>query len=96
MNVLHPVLVEKIIWSLLHGFSLRQIAHECEVHKETVRRYRRDYEAKHGAIMCFCGKPATHRGWCWVRFNRSKKRQAVMQSLHRRQRATPSAAVKAQ
>lgn len=87
MNLIHPVLRDKVIWNLLHGFSLRETAEECEVHKNTVARYQRIYEAKHGPIICVCGKPRRdHRGFCWARFARSKKRQAIIAAFPKREK----------
>jgi hypothetical protein len=87
ISMVHPILASRVVENLRCGFSLREAAKEAEIHKNTVLRYRRIYEAAHGPIVCPCGKPSReHRGSCRVRFVRSKARQNVVASFQKREK----------
>lgn len=57
------------------GLSLRASARFARCSVATARIWIRAFRGPH---VCGCGHPATHQGWCKVRFSTSKKRQAFM------------------
>lgn len=69
--------------ALVAGGGIRAVARTLNVHKTTVGKVRRQIVKQSGEILCACGLPTTHQGWCRVRFAASPKRQAVMRKLHR-------------
>lgn len=57
------------------GMSIRASARAVGVRRNTAWTY---YKLWNISALCGCGKPATHRGWCAVRFDQSPKRQEFM------------------
>ncbi len=61
---------------VLEGNCNRDVRRATGMHMQTVAKLRRIIESEQGSpIMCACGSPATHRGWCSVRYAKSPKRQ---------------------
>jgi hypothetical protein len=59
------------------GLSTREIAKRAGISKNTVQRW---------IVMlrpdsCYCGKRASHKGWCWYRVAKSPARQAFLRTL---------------
>lgn len=64
---------------LLTGKGNRNVARLMGMKPQTVARLRKAVEIERGAtILCACGRPATHRGWCRVRYAASPARQAFI------------------
>lgn len=61
--------------AILNGFGNRETHRMTGMSKRTVAKLRGILERDHGIVSCPCGKPATHNGWCRVRYARSEKRQ---------------------
>lgn len=57
------------------GISNRAVCRQLGLHRDTVGKYRRHLEAASGVILCACGLPSKHRGWCSHRFSQSVARQ---------------------
>lgn len=70
------ILIENLYYQ---AFSIRRIASEASVAKNTVMRYMRMMPP----ILCLCGKPSTHRGWCSYRVSLSPGRQDFLMSFVR-------------
>lgn len=89
--VLHPRKGKllTIVRLLLDGISHREIARRCGAHSTTIARARDFLETFVGeSILCPCGKPSNHQGWCSVRFKQSVKRPEFIRSWSERQRAS--------
>jgi hypothetical protein len=63
------------------GFSIRAIARVTGLSRITIRNYREEMCVPH---VCECGAEARHQGWCWARFQASKRRQDFMRRWHKR------------
>src|SRR5690348_2377134 len=62
---------------LLESHANREVSRKTGAHKDTVAKVRKLLESFIGVeIPCACGRVATHRGWCPVRYQQSTKRQA--------------------
>ncbi len=57
------------------GLSHRESVRVCGVSSATIHRAYKRLREVLGVILCPCGKPASHRGWCHHRYLRSLKRQ---------------------
>ncbi len=65
---------------LTEGIGVREVRDACHLAQHTVCRIRR--EVAHLIKPCACGKAGGHQGWCWVRLERSSKRQALIATWH--------------
>lgn len=79
--------------ALLSGMGIRATARKVGCSKNTVGKLYKILLAERsrrgmGDILCPCGLPSIHQGWCTERFRRSPQRQAFMKEWHR-ERATP-------
>lgn len=79
--------LDRLSMALSSGKSLRASAREVGCSKLTAKKLYRELIAERkrqglGPFLCECGRVATHRGWCSVRYQGSPERQAVMQRLH--------------
>lgn len=61
------------------GFPNRAIARVTGMSPVTVSVWR---DGTGQAFACRCGDVATHQGWCWARFQGSRKRQEFIQRWH--------------
>lgn len=73
-----------LLCAFTDGMGIRAAADFAGVARGTARRYFRELDPP---PLCKCGKPATHQGWCSVRFAESPARQKLMRKLHRRRAA---------
>jgi hypothetical protein len=64
--------------SLMAGGSIRRVAATHGVSPGTVKRYRSMIATQLCEVICACGAPAGHRGWCAAGFEKSPQRQAFM------------------
>lgn len=67
------------------GMSLRKAELVAGVSHQTAVNWRKRLQIE--TPPCGCGKPATHNGWCSVRFANSPLRQNAMRDLHSRERS---------
>lgn len=63
------------------GHSIRYIAREAGMSKETVTKIR-DLWCSKEKLKCGCGGKYGHRGWCSWRLQHSEKREAFMRKWH--------------
>ncbi len=77
---LKPELVERIAELTRAGATTREIKAATGAHTVTVMRHQRLLGLTE--ILCGCGLPIKHRGWCPERYARSVKRQAFMARWH--------------
>lgn len=74
-----------IMGLLTAGYSIRETARLCIVHRDTVMMLLRQantwrISVGQDVFRCPCGKALTeHRGWCQFRVSRSPKRQQFLQ-----------------
>ncbi len=86
-NFLSDEKMQAVLEAIWEGGSLRGIARELGISKDTVSSYRKLWLSHDFKIdPCPCGQEAVHRGWCSVRFARSPRRQAVLAAMWERQR----------
>lgn len=78
-NFTKPEKVQTAQTLFLNAKSIRQVAAIVGIARNTAEGIRRRMP-NYRNILCACGKPALHRGWCAVRFQQSPKRQEFMQS----------------
>lgn len=86
MRTIEPAVVDRLFELFAKGWTPRQAAKEMEIGKNTAERWREKLERWFGAFECPCGRSAKHRGWCSVRFGRSRLRQNVMRNVNYRRR----------
>ena len=73
----------KIIKLIIFGKGNREIRRITGAHTTTIAKVRLVLRIKKLHIRnCPCGQPATHRGWCFYRFQKSTKRQEFMERWH--------------
>ena len=72
---------------LLAGHSLRNTAAIVGLSNVTVLRLKKEMRLDLSSVLCGCGRQATHKGWCSVRYAASGRRQEFMKSWHERQLA---------
>lgn len=71
--------LHKIVLLLYQGCCDREIRRQTGSHSTTVAKIRAIQEKFIGEpILCPCGRPANHRGWCRERLKRSPKRRAFL------------------
>lgn len=58
----------------LAGETTRFVAVTVGIDKNTAWTIRKQAKEKMGVIICACGKPAGHKGWCGARLARSPNR----------------------
>jgi len=63
------------------GWSIRRVCAVTELSKTTANKIQR----RMPKILCVCGKPVTHRGWCSYRYAQSELRQEFMRKWHKKQ-----------
>lgn len=61
--------------------SIRQIAKECRIAKNTVARHLRLLFPNGRNQFCDCGKLITHREWCEFRISKSDSRQKFLKRI---------------
>lgn len=81
--------------SLLAGNSIRATSRLTKTSKCTVRKLYKillAMRSKSGKddILCPCGQPITHQGWCVYRYKNSPKRQKFMKNWHKKKKQPPS------
>ena len=76
MNVLEQSKIERIESLVLEGYGLRPICKIVGAAKNTVSGYRRRLIAKQGEMLCSCGRPIGHNGFCNFRISILPERQA--------------------
>lgn len=70
---------------LLAGCSNRAMEKAKLCTKDTARNIRRKLEKLLNAtIRCPCGQPATHQGWCSLRYSKSPARKAFIKEWTKR------------
>ncbi len=85
MNTILPIEYTLLYNLIIEGQSIRYIAKELNLAKNTVSRYRKMI----GIVpLCACGQPATHQGWCKVRFQKSSSRQDFIKNWHSKKSKT--------
>lgn len=57
------------------GYGKRAVARALGIARKTANRYFPD------EAICECGRPATHQGWCKVRYRNSPARQNLIASI---------------
>lgn len=78
VNILDPAVVMEINRRLLAAESNRNVAMAVGVSKGAVQRWRKRIASDLSVVMCVCGLPASHRGWCRHRVANSPARQAFL------------------
>lgn len=79
--------LDRMARMVMSGVSLRAVTRACGCGKPTIQRLHRILETERlraglDRILCACGRPSTHRGWCSIRLKQSPKRQATLAALH--------------
>jgi|HubBroStandDraft_2_1064218.scaffolds.fasta_scaffold00132_42 hypothetical protein len=74
MNKISQEKVEKLQALFAAGFTLRQAAKRAGVSRHTAQRYAREMPP----MLCPCGQPSSHQGWCTIRVGRSENRQRFL------------------
>jgi hypothetical protein len=77
MNKISGEKEEKLQALFVAGFTIRQAAKRAGVAKHTAARYLHALPP----LLCPCGQPALHRGWCTVRVARSPSRQQFLDNF---------------
>lgn len=76
MNTISEQTEGALLSAFNDGMGIRAAARYAGVNVATSRRVWRTLDPK---PLCKCGRPATHRGWCSVRFAASAPRQEFME-----------------
>lgn len=63
------------------GYGLRFISKTASVAKNTAARYRDIYIKQNGHVLCSCGKPAGHNGFCNLRLSYCDKRVEYLNNV---------------
>jgi hypothetical protein len=63
-----------------NGASIREAAATAGVAKQTAAKFKTENAIEQAP--CGCGQAAGHQGWCSFRYQRSTKRQAVVERFH--------------
>ena len=79
--------LERILALMDAGKGNREISRITGASTNTIRKYRGAFEKN---VLCRCGLPATHQGWCWVRYNKSAKRQEFIRKWCRKKTQSSS------
>jgi hypothetical protein len=82
-NNLKPEKKVAVKAELLAGNSLRGTVATTGVAKNTVSLIKKELSLTETEIpLCECGQPATHKGWCQYRIERSPRRKAYLKNLN--------------
>lgn len=81
MYILNKDKIAQIENLVLQGYGIRPICSMVGVAKQTVQGYRRRLLAKESTILCSCGRPIGHKGWCNSRIGISPGRQEWRRSV---------------
>ena len=80
MNICDKNTLENAHKLLQKGDSIRKVSSELGLSKNTVKKYKRIWEAESGKrFRCRCGLPSSHQGWCSHRYNNSIARQSFIE-----------------
>ena len=78
MSRLSPERKQEVIDSFHKGNGLKRTARLCNVNRDTVKLiYRNLKEATGKDIICPCGRPVTHQGWCAHRYESAGRTKKV-------------------
>ena len=82
-NFLKPEKVKQVVDHVEKGESIRKTSRETGVAKNTVKSIQRIVVAEkinlgEPILLCKCGQPAGHKGWCSHRLAESPKRQKFL------------------
>ena len=83
MNRLKPFQQAEVERLLLTGLPIREVGRLTGHSKITVAKYARVLVQRTGVLICPCGKPSSHRGWCRARVQRSPVRQDFLKHFGR-------------
>lgn len=62
----------RAIECLAEGRSVNETAALTHLHRTTVLRIRKDNQKLFDGVLCGCGRPARHSGWCRARISKSE------------------------
>lgn len=82
-NIISPVKFGLLYSAYKSGMSIRKAARHAGVQKRTSETYLRSFREKFGVILCSCGTPAGHKGWCSALYAQSPARQAWLKTIIR-------------
>jgi len=78
----------RLMWAgklIMQGLGIREIKRRTGIHDVTIKKlYDKLEEILGKKIVCKCGQPVRHRGWCAFRFQKSTARQEFMRKWHQK------------
>jgi hypothetical protein len=95
-NILYekdPEKSDRVFDMFQQGATIREVCYIEGISRQTAQEYRAStlsVQEEDGLppILCPCGRPTGHKGWCSFRLQYSPKRQALLNRWHGKKKGT--------